>query len=90
MLIDSQQRACLADFGLSRIVGVTHSSGPGGTLPYMAPELFKNDLLETPLQKELIDIFSLGTLIHEVLSWIVCFNDALSTLIGALWAAAVS
>lgn len=66
MLVDSENRACLADFGFSAIVEASNSSGsPGGTRAYMAPELANSGGLK--LEKEPIDVFALGTVIHEVL-----------------------
>ena len=76
MLIDDDHRARLSDFGLanfdrSRWLGITsNSSDPGGTTPYMAPELFhrehKGRQLGAPLMKKEADVYALGMLIYEV------------------------
>jgi len=83
VLIDDNNRACLSDFGLasfdrSRWLGVTSdSSDPGGTTPYMAPELFHREREEgqsnVPLMKKEADIYALGMLIYEVRFLIVDF-----------------
>lgn len=76
MLIDSEPRARLSDFGLasfdrSRWPGVTsNSSEPGGTTAYMAPELFHREHVKgqsnAPLMRKEADIYALGMLIYEV------------------------
>lgn len=76
VLIDSDCRARLADFGLanfdrSRWLGVTStSSDQGGTRFYMAPELFRCESGGTrskgPLMRKEADIYALGMLIYEV------------------------
>lgn len=68
MLIDDERRALLADFGFARIADASNSSDPGGTLAYMAPELSEDDRPKTRPFQEAIDIFALGTLMHEVVS----------------------
>lgn len=81
MLIDSENRARLADFGFARVciphglVGASKSSDTGGTLGYMAPELFdclaSDDISAAPLHKQPVDVFAFGTLICEVLLQVV-------------------
>ena len=81
MLIDSENRARLADFGFARVciphglVGASNSSDAGGTLGYMAPELFhyltSDDISAVPLPKQPVDVFALGTLIYEVMPQVV-------------------
>lgn len=76
MLIGSDFRAHLADFGManldrSRWLGVTsNSTTPGGTHAYMAPELFFHRSEEPqskgPLMRKEVDIYALGMLIYEV------------------------
>lgn len=69
MLVDNERRAVLADFGFARIAQTASWSDPiGGTPAYMAPELFKANRPKTQLVEGTIDVFSLGTLIHEVLT----------------------
>lgn len=68
MLIDSEGRAVLADFGFARVAQLSNGSDPGGTPAYMAPELFRANRSKSQLVETEIDVFSLGTLIHEVLT----------------------
>jgi serine/threonine protein kinase len=68
VLIDDEERAVLADFGFARIAQISNWSDPGGTPAYMAPELFKADRSRSQQLENAIDVFALGTLIHEVLS----------------------
>ena len=88
MLIDDDHRARLSDFGLanfdrSRWLGVTsNSSDPGGTTPYMAPELFrerKECQLRVPSMRKEADIYALGMLIYEVRPLIVNFCSRILT-----------
>jgi len=76
VLVDSENRALLADFGFARVcnppgfVETSNSSDAGGTTRYMAPELFApaNDNQSTvPTYETPIDVFAFGTLIYEVL-----------------------
>jgi serine/threonine protein kinase len=65
VLIDEKHRARLVDFGLSTLVHQTTTTSrgfEGGTLPFMAPELFQLSRLDTAT-----DIWALG-----VLFWQVC------------------
>jgi serine/threonine protein kinase len=78
VLVDSKNTARLADFGFARVcipsglVGASASSDGGGTAAYMAPELIARHLgsdnkpTTSTLEKVPVDIFALGTLIHEV------------------------
>jgi serine/threonine protein kinase len=101
VLIDSDCRARLADFGLanfdrSRWLGVTStSSDQGGTRFYMAPELFRFESGGTrskgPLMRKEADIYALGMLIYEVRPPIADFRGRrLSTFLGPVWKTAVS
>jgi len=75
VLIDSDGRARLADFGLanfdrSRWLGITsNSTSPGGTNAYMAPELFCLESEEgqprEPTMRKEADIYALGMVIYE-------------------------
>lgn len=96
MLIDSDCRARLSDFGLanfdrSRWFGVTsHSSDPGGTTAYMAPELFHNKLgtgrPNGPLMRKEVDIYALGMLFYEVRFLVAGFcGRTLNILSGPVW-----
>lgn len=78
MLVDNENRACLADFGFAgactpfRVAGASSSSDVGGTAGYMAPELFlhrSNENLSTP--KGPVDVYALGMLIYEVFSRVI-------------------
>ena len=76
VLVDGECRARLADFGhanfdRSRWTDVTsHSTDPGGTYAYMAPELFARvpgeSKSKVPLMRKEADIYALGMLIYEV------------------------
>lgn len=72
IFINKHQRACLADFGLSRILAEYTSSGPkesGGTHAYMSPEMLWPDKFpyrDAKPTKE-SDIYALGVLIYEVI-----------------------
>ncbi|KAF9653302.1 kinase-like protein [Thelephora ganbajun] len=76
VLIDSNYKARLADFGLanfdrSRWPDTTSdSTSPGGTNAYMAPELFRRyteeDKSKGPLMRKEADIYALGMLICEM------------------------
>ncbi len=60
-IIIQKGRAKLLDFGLARVVG-TSSRLAGGTLAYIAPELFKGGKIDPR-----VDLYSLGVVLHEVL-----------------------
>jgi len=76
VLIGNDHKAYLSDFGLagfdrSRWLDITsNSSNPGGTIPYMAPELIhlnhEEGRLRIPLMKKGADVYALGMLIYEV------------------------
>ena len=72
------------DFGLARLSGGfrTHEGGPmAGTLAYMAPECF----FGTGEFSEKADLFSLGTLLYEMLSCTLPFpNNASYAALGSL------
>lgn len=78
MLVDNENRACLADFGFTGVcipfglVGASNPSGVGGTAIYMAPELLvhqaSKDRSKIPPPKKPVDVYALGMLIYEVLS----------------------
>jgi serine/threonine protein kinase len=93
VLVDSEGRALLADFGFSRVIGLSNSSLLcQGTTAFMAPEMFIVD--EKKINRDhdgvKVDVFAFGTLIYQVLSPIALPSDKmLSTLAGALRAAAV-
>jgi hypothetical protein len=59
-------RWCLADFGISRDLGrstATYTFAGAGTMPYMAPELWRNQPATVKS-----DLYALGVLAHEVLA----------------------
>ena len=70
-MVNAQKRACLADFGLTRILTEFSSSGPGdpgGTVAWMSPEMLwpeEFDLKDAKPTKE-SDVYALGILIYEV------------------------
>jgi len=50
LLINSQGRVLVADFGMSRMLqegGFATSKEPGGSIRWMAPELFKEGITHT-------------------------------------------
>lgn len=71
ILINKHQRACLVDFGLTRVLAEHASTGPlepGGTRFYMSPELLYPD----PKSKDKrstkeSDVYALGIVIYEVI-----------------------
>jgi len=60
-IIVQNGRAKLLDFGLARLVG-SSSKSAGGTLAYIAPELFKGGKIDPR-----VDLYSLGVVLHEIL-----------------------
>lgn len=80
MLVDNENRACLADFGFAGVctpfglVGASNPSGVGGTAIYMAPELLVHQVTQNrssiPPPEKPVDVYALGMLIYEVLSHI--------------------
>ena len=75
-MINNHGRACLADFGLSRVIqGFTSSGGdknkPRGTFVWMSPEVYAPERFgyrgdARPRMES--DVYSLGTVIYEVCS----------------------
>jgi len=73
ILIDNSGRACVADFGLSRVLdsamAVTNSlSGSvsfGGTVRWQAPELF-DPSVECPPATMASDVYAFGCVCYEV------------------------
>ncbi|KAG7096408.1 hypothetical protein E1B28_003849 [Marasmius oreades] len=65
ILVTESYRACICDFGLSRLVvtlGLPPSTYRGGTLGYMAPEVLLGSSSSKPS-----DIYSYGSLCHRIL-----------------------
>jgi serine/threonine protein kinase len=72
-LINDNERACLADFGLASIIadklsGYYTSSLGGGTCRWMAPELLDPEKFHFDKSTPTIesDIFAVGMVIYEV------------------------
>lgn len=79
LLLDSEGRVWMADFGLAKAVesdSVTCSGDVVGTLAYVAPERFRGDT--TPRS----DIYSLGLTLHEMLTFRRAFdgNDRMTVM----------
>ncbi|GLC37353.1 hypothetical protein PLESTM_000574700 [Pleodorina starrii] len=76
VLLDSRGRAKIADFGISRLQDPYRScinvTTPGGTINYMAPELFNGSRVD-----ERADIYSLGCIMYEALTRKVPFDHLL-------------
>ncbi|GLC37354.1 hypothetical protein PLESTM_000574800 [Pleodorina starrii] len=74
VLLDSKGRAKIADFGISRLQDPARSwisvTAPGGTINYMAPELFNGSHVD-----ERADIYSLGCIMYEALTRQVPFGN---------------
>jgi predicted Ser/Thr protein kinase len=87
VLLDSQLRARLTDFGLSRIktetttTTATASSQSVGTLQWMAPELFQRRAKYT----KNADMYSYGMVLWELASRKVPFSDAHNREILIKW-----
>jgi len=96
VLVGDDHRALLSDFGLagfdrSRWNNITsNSSDPGGTIAYMAPELFhrahEEGQYRVPLRRKEADVYALGMLSYEVRLLIADFCDrTLTTVPGPDW-----
>jgi serine/threonine protein kinase len=60
LLKKPDEQAIMSDFGLAQMA---HQQGSGGTLPYMAPELFQGGKVSVAS-----DIYALGVTLYQVLS----------------------
>ena len=82
ILINKDGRACLADFGLTRVIAEFTSSGPdksSGTLMWMSPEVLwpeKFGYRNARPTKE-SDVYSLGMVIYEVRTIFVIWLPAI-------------
>ncbi|MGB8658466.1 MAG: tetratricopeptide repeat protein [Candidatus Zixiibacteriota bacterium] len=65
-------RPVILDFGLSEQIGSRRQGETKGTLPYMAPEMFKPEPLD-----ERTDLYSLGVILYELVTSKLpfCFED---------------
>ena len=71
ILINKDRRACLADFGLTRVIAEFTSSGPdkaSGTLVWMSPEVLWPEKFgyKDARPTKASDVYSLGMVIYEV------------------------
>lgn len=67
ILLDHNLKAKITDFGLSRIketTGKTFTYSGGGTLPWMAPELFDREVIKT----KAVDVYAYGVVLWEIAS----------------------
>jgi TPR repeat protein/serine/threonine protein kinase len=86
VLLDSNGRAKLADFGLSTLKASSSSDTSGGlkgTVLWTAPELFKRGAKATTAS----DIYSLAMVLWELASRKVPFAEATSAGVAAAWVA---
>lgn len=84
VLIDNENRACLADFSFMGVcipfgtTGASNSSNIGGTKSYMAPELLvhqaRKDLSSIPPPKKPANIYALSMVIYKVFSHALYFT----------------
>ena len=92
VLLDSNMRAKLADFGLSLVRAETKSkttkkssdtptAGAAGTLRWMAPELFRRRAQYTPV----CDIYSLAMTLWELAARKIPFSDAVDNSLVQKW-----
>jgi tetratricopeptide (TPR) repeat protein len=65
----ANQKVRVLDFGLATTVG--HTEGVGGTLPYMAPEAFRQERIGPGL-----DLYAVGIMAYEMLTERYPFNTA--------------
>ncbi|GLB43188.1 putative protein tyrosine kinase [Lyophyllum shimeji] len=76
ILIDSHHRACLADFGLTKVLPCGHRgidvTGGLGSARYQAPELLLGD---TQHATQECDVYSFGVVCYEILSDMQPFSD---------------
>ena len=63
ILITSQDKPRLMDFGIATLLGQRHEDGIWGTFKYMSPEQCENENITAPS-----DIFSLGLILYELIS----------------------
>ncbi len=62
-VIDRTFRLKILDFGLAEKIGSKRGREAKGTLPYMAPEMFKKEPLD-----ERTDLYSLGVILYELVT----------------------
>ncbi|KAK7031184.1 hypothetical protein VNI00_013600 [Paramarasmius palmivorus] len=75
ILITSSQRACIADFGLSKVADsqifrVTSTVQTGGTARWCAPELHSSEPASTKS-----DVYSCGCLFYEIITGLPPFHE---------------
>lgn len=88
VLLDSNLRAKLSDFGLSKVktqsrtsVTATQGTAGAGTMAWMAPELFKRRARHTPKA----DVYSLGMVFWELAARQTPFADASNPALIGQW-----
>ena len=73
ILLDNNYRPHISDFGLSKIFETGHSYSQSqivGTLPYMAPELFRGEKYNRKA-----DVYSFGILMYEVVTDMAAYPE---------------
>ncbi|KDQ55517.1 hypothetical protein JAAARDRAFT_89837, partial [Jaapia argillacea MUCL 33604] len=78
ILIDDGCHVRVADFGMSTFVGVTQPSNLGGTLRWMAPELFSTDPVNG--RTAAVDIYAFAMVCYEVYLRSYPFPDIVAEL----------
>jgi len=77
LFLTYEKKIKIGDFGIAKELNniQEYSNTQIGTLPYMAPEILKNEIYDKK-----VDIWSLGCIIYELCTLNVCFKSVINTL----------